>query len=103
MGSENFSGLMGINLITLCGAGKGKYFLRAFQEADFSSNISVTGNTFASFYSGIELGFTSDATGLPGAYQNHANVTIANNLILVRCRLVPSACRVTVPASWSTC
>ena len=69
----------------LCGAGQGKSFLRACQEADFSSNISVTGNTFASFYSGIVLGFISDGTGLPGAYQNHVNVTIANNLILVRC------------------
>ena len=55
-----------------------------YGEADYSSNISVTGNTFASLFSGVTLGFIFDNTGLPGAYQNHANVTIANNLIAVR-------------------
>ena len=95
--------LVGVDLISLCGAEKGKNFLCAFQEADFSSNISITGNIFASFYSGIVLGFISDGTGLPGAYQNHVNVTIANNLILVRrphaLPQPPPACTVTVLAA----
>lgn len=55
-----------------------------FQEADFSSNLTVQGNVFNSYYAGVVLGFISDGSGLPGAFQNHVNVTISNNLIMVR-------------------
>ena len=54
-----------------------------FQEAYFTSNLTFRNNLLTSYYGGLIVGFISDGTGLPGAYQNHVNITIANNVIQV--------------------